>query len=199
MRPPATPDRAADREHRRGECQVTTVSLAALVAVLHALPLSAAAPTGADPVRPPVVLVQGIDVVEAEPVVTKAGDLEIVSAWARATPPGQKIGGGYVTIRNTGKEAVSLVSAETPVAQRTDLHQMKFDKGYPEMLPTGGPVEIPAGGEVEFRPGGLHLMMLGMKDMLRVGKTYPLTLTFSNGQTVTVDMIVWDVGTVYGK
>lgn len=179
---------------------ITAAILAAPLAVLmSAFPSSPPVDAVPPAERAPIVLVQGVDVVKADPIVTRDGDLEIISPWARATPPGQQIGGIYLGIRNTGTEPISLVKAETPVARRTDLHQIKFDKGYPEMLPADGPVEIRPGEEVEFKPGGLHLMMQGMQELLRVGKSYPLTLSFSDGRTVTVDMIVWDVGTVYEK
>jgi periplasmic copper chaperone A len=46
----------------------------------------------------------------------KAGDLSISQGWARATPRGAKIGGGYLTIQNNGNAPDRLVSASTDVA-----------------------------------------------------------------------------------
>ncbi len=53
-------------------------------------------------------------------------------------------------------------------------------------------VDIPAGGTVEFKPGGLHVMLIGLKQDLKAGDTYTLTLQFRNAGDVPVTVMVRD-------
>ena len=46
----------------------------------------------------------------------KAGPLKIGHPWSRATPAGAKVGGGYLSIENTGTAADRLVSVSAPFA-----------------------------------------------------------------------------------
>ena len=78
-----------------------------------------------------------------------AGPLVIHEAWARATPPGARVGGGYLTVKNTGAEPDTLVSVASPVAEKTELHLMKTEDGVMTMRQASEGVEIPAGGAVE--------------------------------------------------
>lgn len=136
---------------------------------------------------------------QAKPRIFSSGTIEIVQPWVRSSQPGQQVAGGYMTLRNGGPTTVSLVSAETPIAGQVALHRMSFEKGYPEMQSAGDAIEVPPGGEVVFKPGAYHLMFVGLKNPLRAGRTYPLTLHFSDGTTAAIEMITWDAGTVLGQ
>lgn len=165
-----------------------------------AVPLLAAvlAVSPAAPVRPvpPVVPAQAVTTAPAETTRFTAGVVEILSPWSRATQPGQKVAAAYMVLHNTGESPVALVSASTPVARSVVFHDTGVKDGFMQMLPHEGGFAIPPGGEIELAPGGPHLMMVGVARSLRVGKVYPLTLTFSDGATTTVDMVVWDVGMI---
>ena len=50
------------------------------------------------------------------------GNLEIEHSWARATPPGASVGGGFATVRNAGAEADKLIGASSPEADRVELY-----------------------------------------------------------------------------
>src|SRR4051812_35714238 len=53
--------------------------------------------------------------------------VRIEGAWARATPPGGKVGGAFVTVLNTGDTPDRLVSATSAVAERVELHAHIMD------------------------------------------------------------------------
>ncbi len=55
----------------------------------------------------------------------KAGSLKIENLWARATPNGAKVGGGYLTIKNDGTAADKLTGGSSPIAQKVEIHEMK--------------------------------------------------------------------------
>ncbi|WP_367714406.1 copper chaperone PCu(A)C (plasmid) [Nitratireductor sp. GISD-1A_MAKvit] len=110
------------------------------------------------------------------------GKLEIDQPWTRATPPGAKAAGGFVTIVNGGEEDDRLVSAEAAFAGRVELHTMDMTDGVMKMrhLPEGIPV--PAGETVNLAPGGLHVMFMDLQEPIAEGAPVPVTLTFEKGR-----------------
>lgn len=51
------------------------------------------------------------------------GNLKLTAAWARATPKGATVGGGYFTVTNTGNAADRLVGGTSDVSNRFEIHQ----------------------------------------------------------------------------
>ncbi|MCT4494779.1 copper chaperone PCu(A)C [Bosea minatitlanensis] len=117
----------------------------------------------------------------------KAGPLKIGHPWSRATPAGAKVGGGYLTIENTGTAPDRLVSVAAPFAARSEIHEMATKDGIMTMRPLENGVEVPAGGKVEFKPGGYHIMFMELKQPLKQGETVKGTLTFEKAGSVAVE------------
>ena len=94
----------------------------------------------------------------------KAGSLEIKHPWARATPKGATVAGGYLKIVNTGNAADRLIGGSTPASGKFEIHEMSMDGGVMKMraLPKG--LEIQPGETVELKPGSYHLMFVGLKE-----------------------------------
>lgn len=117
----------------------------------------------------------------------KIGELEIDHPWARMTPAGAKVGGGYLAIENDGKDADTLVSATADIAGRVEIHEMSVKDGIMTMrhLPDG--LAIPAGAEVKLAPGGYHLMFMDLTQPLKEGESFKGTLTFAKAGTVNVE------------
>jgi copper(I)-binding protein len=63
----------------------------------------------------------------------KLGQLVIEALWARATPEGAQVGGGYLKITNTGKEVDRLIGGSVPVATSVEVHQMSMSDGVMKM------------------------------------------------------------------
>lgn len=118
--------------------------------------------------------------------VTRAGDLEIASAWARAMLPSQPAGGGYLTVTNRGTEPDRLVGGSTPAAGRVEIHTMEVVNDVMTMRPVEGGLEIPAGGTVELKPGGFHVMFMEVEEPFQEGDTLSVTLEFEKAGEVEV-------------
>lgn len=129
----------------------------------------------------------------------KAGPLTIAHPWTRATPSGAKVGGGYLSIENTGATADRLVSVSAPFAGRSEMHEMATTNGVMTMRPLDQGVELPAGGKVEFKPGGFHIMFMELKQPLKQGETLKGTLTFEKAGAVEVEFKVESVGARSGS
>jgi copper(I)-binding protein len=123
-----------------------------------------------------------------------AGDLTISKAWSRATPANAKAGAGYLMIKNAGETDNVLLSAESDIADKTEIHTMSVNDGVMTMREVESGVVIPAGESVEFKPGGFHIMLIGLKSPLEEGKMVPVTLNFANGEQVEVMLNVAGMG-----
>ena len=123
----------------------------------------------------------------------KVGDLEIVHPWSRATGQARPAV-GYLKIRNTGKTADRLLGATTRIAEHVMLHTNVIENGVAKMSPAEG-VEIPAGAELVLAPkGDYHLMIMGLKQPLAEGDTFPMTLIFEHAGKVEVTFVTAAAG-----
>jgi copper(I)-binding protein len=124
----------------------------------------------------------------------KAGSLTIEHPWARATPLGAKVGGGYLTILNPEAESDRLVAATADVAGRVEIHEMAVVDGVMRMRPLENGVEVPAGGSVALKPGSYHLMLMDLTRPLKEGESFSGTLTFEKAGKIEVTFAVAPIG-----
>jgi copper(I)-binding protein len=122
------------------------------------------------------------------------GALKISAPWARATPKGASIGGGYMTITNTGAAPDRLVGGSTDISKGLEIHEMSMDNGVMKMrlLPKG--LEIKPGQSVTFKPGSYHIMFMGLKHQLVQGQHFKATLQFEKAGKIDVDFAIAGVG-----
>lgn len=111
------------------------------------------------------------------------------NAWARFTVPGMQAGGVFLQLDN-GARADALLGGSTPVAAEVEIHEHALHNGTMRMrtLPNGLP--LPANTRVELKPGGYHVMLIGLKQPLADGSTFPLTLKFRHAPAQTVQVEV---------
>ena len=115
--------------------------------------------------------------------------LRVSNPFARATPPGAKVAGVFMSIENRGKEADRLVSASSPVAGVVEIHEMAMDSGMMKMRAIKG-VDVKPGATVDLKPGGYHVMLLDLKQTLKAGDSVPVTLVIEgrDGKRETVEI-----------
>jgi copper(I)-binding protein len=123
--------------------------------------------------------------------------IAVTDAWARATPQGAKTGAAYVTVANQGSVPDKLVSASTPVAAEAQLHTMTDDNGVMKMRPVSA-VDVKPGASVTLKPGGMHVMLMGLKQPLSEGQSFPLTLTFEKAGKVETTVKIAKAGAMTG-
>lgn len=106
----------------------------------------------------------------------QTGALQVKDAWARATPGKAETGAAYLTVESPADDR--LTGASTPVAGKAELHEMTMQDGVMKMRALTG-VDLPAGRAVVLKPGAVHIMLMGLKQPLRAGESFPLTLEFA--------------------
>ena len=115
---------------------------------------------------------------------------DVHDGWARET--GQSdIAAAYVTIDNKGgADELTGVRATIGTAM---LHESSMDGGIMRMRPidpSQGGLVVPSNGSLRLAPNGAHVMIMGLKEPLKAGDHFDMTLLFDKAGprkvTVTV-------------
>lgn len=122
-----------------------------------------------------------------------SSDITVEGAWARASIGTSRPGAAYMTIRNTGDEAVTLTGLSTELALMPDIHRSTTnDQGITSMAPADD-IEIPGGEAVVLEPGGLHAMLMQLQRPMKEGESFDLTLEFLDGGEAQVEVPILGV------
>jgi copper(I)-binding protein len=123
--------------------------------------------------------------------------VSVGAPWIRATVPAQKTAGAFMQIKSA--KAARLVGVSTPVAGRTELHQMSMD-GQTMRMHAVDAVDLPANQPVDLAKSGYHIMLFDLQRQLKDGDQVPLTLRVLDAggkiDNVTVQAPVKPIGYV---
>lgn len=108
-----------------------------------------------------------------------AGEVRVDDAWVRATLPGQKVAGVYMTL--TSDVGGRLVAVESAAAPSAEIHEMRHQDGVMKMRRIES-LDLPAGQAVKLAPGGFHIMLMDIGQQLQAG------------QEVSLDLVVEEAG-----
>lgn len=120
-----------------------------------------------------------------------AGALTIDHPRAFETAPNVKVGGGYMTITNTGTTDDALIAVEVPSVPRVELHLSETDANGVARMMKQESIIIPAGETVTLKPGGLHVMFMGLgDDPFELGEKVEATLVFQSAGELPVHFTI---------
>ena len=123
-----------------------------------------------------------------------AASVSVEGAYVRHMPPTQSVTGAFMTFKNTTDADRAVVSAESAVAERVELHTHLHENGVMKMRQVEK-IEVPAGGETVLAPGGFHVMLIGLKQSLDLGQMVDIKFNFDDG---TSEQIQAEVKSVMG-
>ena len=126
-------------------------------------------------------LVPGL-ILGAAPAVAQ---LDVSGAYLRIPPPGHPVAAVFLTLRNTGGQALQLVGARADMAEKIEIHTHEHADGMMRMRQLAQ-LQVPANSEVALEPGGYHLMVYGLSAELVPGDKFALTLLLADGNEVAV-------------
>ncbi|MDP7149425.1 MAG: copper chaperone PCu(A)C [Paracoccaceae bacterium] len=127
------------------------------------------------------------------PALAGAEDIIVDGAWSRASIGTSRPGVAYMTIRNTGDEPVTLTEIRTEIAMMPEIHRTSTnEQGVSSMTPAGE-IKIEPGETVALEPGGLHAMLMRLQRPMAEGESYKMTLVFSGGGEVVVEVPILGV------
>ena len=120
---------------------------------------------------------------------SSSGELTVQDAWARPASKGEN-GAIYFVIENGTDSHNALIGASTDIASAAEVHMsMQNDQGVMTMSMQDS-VQIMPGENITFKPGGLHVMLVDLKQDLKVGDTFTLTLSFEKSGDITLEIQV---------
>ena len=114
--------------------------------------------------------------------------IHAIQAWARINPVPGRPSAVYLVLHNESKQDDALLSATSPIAQRTELHatqRLAGGKMTMQMLPQ---LALKAGDMVLLEPGGMHLMLFSIASPPKPGSRFALTLRFAKGAPQTIQV-----------
>ena len=123
----------------------------------------------------------------------QAGSIHIRDPFSSALPPISKNGAVYLTLTNHGHLSDQLVGAATPIAERAEMHTHRMEDGLMKMRKVDQ-VELQPHEEVVFAPSGNHIMLIGLSQVLKKGKRFPLMLFFKEAGHTMVQVIIEAAG-----
>jgi copper(I)-binding protein len=130
---------------------------------------------------------------QAQAADVQVGNLTVTQPWSRATASSGQTGAIYLDIENHGTGPDRLTGAQTPVASMAHFHATVMDGDMASMKMMDG-VDLPAGQTVSLKPQSMHLMLMGLKQPLKKGESFPLTLQFEKAGKVEVEVVVEAAG-----
>jgi hypothetical protein len=116
-----------------------------------------------------------------------ADAIRVIDPWARATVPGQKVGGVYMEI--VSSRDARLTGVASPVADAAEVHSMTMVGGTMKMRVVEA-LDLPARKAVKLAPGGYHVMLFNLKKPLVAGEKVPLTLVIEDAGKRTYKIAV---------
>lgn len=121
-----------------------------------------------------------------------ATDLTVTDSWVRLVPPVSHASAAYLTLYNGTATNLSVIAVTCDAAAKSDLHGTRMRDGKMVMFHLDS-VVVPAHGRFSFAPGGAHIMLMGLKRLLKPGQHVNIILHLANGDSIQVDAPVRDM------
>jgi len=118
-----------------------------------------------------------------------SAELDIHNAWIKNLPPAVPVRAGYMTIRNAGANAISIIAIRSDAFASVEIHRTIAEDGMMRMeaVPT---LIIEPDSTVKLAPGGLHLMMMNPAEPTKPGDVLQIVIELDDGSTQNLNMTV---------
>jgi len=119
----------------------------------------------------------------------QADHITVENPFAREVPPGAPASASFMKLSNNSGEDINIVEANSTISKVVELHTHTNDDGVMRMrkIPQ---ITVPANGMTMLKPGGLHIMLIGPHQPLKMGQTVKVNLKFADGSSKEVSMPV---------
>ncbi|HEX8988559.1 MAG TPA: copper chaperone PCu(A)C [Rhodocyclaceae bacterium] len=115
-----------------------------------------------------------------------ADSVQVLNPYVRATPPGAKATGAFMTLKNDGAADAKLVKAESAAAKLVQLHSHVDVGGVMQMREVPA-IDVKAKGETQLKPGSFHIMLIDPAAQLKPGDKVNFTLRFADGSSKQIE------------
>jgi copper(I)-binding protein len=121
-----------------------------------------------------------------------AAGVEASHAWARPAAQGGN-GAVYFLLQNHSASEDELTGVTSDVAAAVEMHESKMQGDVMQMQQV---MALPIAGKasIEFAPGGYHVMLIGLKQDLKVGDEFQVILQFRDHDDISLSVTVQESG-----
>jgi copper(I)-binding protein len=116
--------------------------------------------------------------------------INITDGYIKESIPGSDITAAYMTLNNTGNKVITLQKITSLISDRIEIHEHSMANGMMRMRQVED-ITIKAHNSVVLQPSGLHLMIFDLKKRVTEKDVVPLTLYFSNGTKINIQLPVY--------
>jgi copper(I)-binding protein len=115
--------------------------------------------------------------------------VQITKAWIREAPPSAQVNAAFLTLTNTGIDAISLLKVKSDRFDHVEMHMMVEKETMMEMKEIFSIAVLPK-KSVQLQPGGLHLMLIAPKKRPLKGESIPFRFYFTDELVKTLSLPV---------
>ncbi len=119
------------------------------------------------------------------------GTLTVTDARARPALKGEN-GAAYFIVSNATNNDDTLLGVSTDIASSAEVHMSMVDDNGVASMQMQEPFIVPAQQEIIFKPGDLHIMLVDLKQDLKIGDAFTLVLRFEKAGEITVSVEVME-------
>lgn len=121
-----------------------------------------------------------------------ATGITVKDAWARPAAQGGN-GAVYFLLQNHSAGSDELIAVSSEIAEAAEIHETKMDGDVMKMEQV---MSVPVKGKesIEFAPGGLHVMLIGLRQELKVGDHFQIVLKFAGQDDIILSVSVQESG-----
>ncbi|WP_288644339.1 copper chaperone PCu(A)C [uncultured Helicobacter sp.] len=129
-----------------------------------------------------------------------ASNITIDKSYVFASIPGSNNPAAFMSITNNTDSQIALIEVKNSLNVPSEIHAHTKAESSQTNSKTQNPhpsahmikipkLEIQPHSQIELKPGGYHIMLIGLKQELKVGQEVDLELTFDNGETIELKQI----------
>lgn len=113
-------------------------------------------------------------------------ELEIKDAWIR--PAGEGMNSAlYFTIENKSDSTDKFLSASCEFAEIVEIHETYHKENDMMGMRAVENVEVEANSTVKLKPGSFHVMIIKLKEDLKVGSKHKVKLKFEKAGVMEIE------------
>ncbi|GJQ61720.1 MAG: transporter [Melioribacteraceae bacterium] len=119
-------------------------------------------------------------------------NLELTDPWIRPAATGMNTA-FFVTIENTSELPDTLVNAFSDVSEVVEVHETYTTENDMMGMRHVEMIEVPAEGQLLLKPRSYHVMLIKLKENMKVGEKHKVTLEFKHAGKIEVEAVVRDM------
>ncbi len=94
----------------------------------------------------------------------------------------------FMCIENDGSFPIQVVDVSSPIVDRIEIHRIQHQDGIVRMRRVNSN-DVAANQKVCLKPDGLHLMLIGLDEVIYTDLNIPLEIKFASGEVIKTVLV----------